>query len=59
MIEAADVFDGDNQLTHALRYAEAIANDRSIEDIEARSKRLAARNRCDKQRKPTCGASNQ
>jgi zinc protease len=42
VIEAADVFDGDNQLTHALRYAEAIANDRSIEDIEARSKRLTA-----------------
>lgn len=42
VIEAADVFDGDNQLTHALRYAEAIANDRSIEDIAARSKRLAA-----------------
>ena len=42
VIEAADVFDGDNQLTLALRYAEAIANDRSIDDIEARPKRLAA-----------------
>ena len=34
VIEAADVFDGDNQLTLALFYAEAIANGRSIADIE-------------------------
>ena len=39
---AAELKRAHNQLTHALRYSEAIANDRSIEDIEARSKRLAA-----------------
>ena len=42
VIEAADVFDGDNQLTLALLYAEAIANGRSIADIESKRERLAA-----------------
>jgi zinc protease len=42
VIEARDVFDGDNQLTRARRTAEAIANGLTLADLAARGGRLAA-----------------